>query len=158
MMQSADRASIVAIVNPASGPGTAINTDYAKIVQQADAAGVRLIGYVSTQYGKRASGDVKRDMDRWVAFYPEINGFFFDEQASNESHLKYYHDLFEYAAQKISQATIFANPGTECARGFFSINEASTHCLWEPRGSRRLPTRGDGGRSPSEVNPLTAAG
>ena len=40
----------LAVANPNSGPGSALNTDYATAISNARHAGVKVIGYVDTGY------------------------------------------------------------------------------------------------------------
>ena len=70
----------MAIANPNSGPGDERNLDYAAIFTEASNQGITLVGYVSTDYGKRPKADVKKDIDTWIRLYPQIRGFFFDQQ------------------------------------------------------------------------------
>jgi len=42
------------IFNPDNGPGTVTKAGYAAAIAQAQAAGIYVLGYVSTQYGARA--------------------------------------------------------------------------------------------------------
>ena len=81
------------IANPASGPGEARNLDYAAIFTEASRHGVTLVGYVSTQYGERALDEIKKDIDQWVQFYPQIRGFFFDQQPREARHAGITRDL-----------------------------------------------------------------
>ena len=82
LLAAPEEAGVVAIVNPASGPGRRVDANYTKVLEQAKKSKVTLIGYVSTSYGKRKTEEVKGDVDQWVRFYPGIQGIFFDEQAS----------------------------------------------------------------------------
>ena len=79
-IDAASKAEIVAIANPDSGPGDERNIDYAAIFTEASKQGVTLVGYVSTDYGRRPQVEIKSDVDTWVRLYPQIRGFFFDQQ------------------------------------------------------------------------------
>lgn len=125
------RTPVVAIANPGSGPGTAIDPAYTIIIQEAQAAKVTIIGYVSTSYAKRTAADIKHDIDQWLKFYPSIQGFFFDEQSSEAAKSDFYLDLASYARKKIPRAFIVTNPGTTCAEEYFSKNVADTICVIE---------------------------
>ena len=60
MIDSASKVEIVAIVNPSSGPGDDRNLDYAAIFTDASNHGITLVGYVSTNYGKRSKAEVRK--------------------------------------------------------------------------------------------------
>ena len=53
---AAARIPIEAIMNPDSGPGSGVNSDYVTAVQNLQAAGGKVIGYVATGYGTRDTG------------------------------------------------------------------------------------------------------
>ena len=131
LIGAAGKVPVIAIANPASGPGTEINPDYAKVIQQAQTARIKVIGYVSTNYTKRKSADIKHDIDLWLKFYPTIQGIFFDEQSSEAAQSDFYLDLANDARQKIPQAFVVTNPGTICAEEYFSKNVADTICVVE---------------------------
>ena len=88
LLAAPQEAGVVAIVNPASGPGRRVDANYTNVLKQTKKSKVTLIGYVSTSYGKRKTEEVKADVDQWVRFYPGIQGIFFDEQASGTEQLE----------------------------------------------------------------------
>ena len=120
LMKSARRAPIVAIVNPNSGPGTMPDTNYVAIIRRARKAGVKLVGYVGTQYTKKPLHVVEAEVDTWVRFYPRIQGIHVDEQSSDAAHADYYVKLYQYIHAKIPDALVLSNPGTSCAPAYLS--------------------------------------
>lgn len=131
LIDAADRAPIAVIVNPSSGPGGEPNADYAAVLRRADAAGLLTIGYVNTDYAKRPVSQAKDDIDRWVRFYPEIDGVFLDAQASSEAHLDYYVDLCAYVRSKVGAALVVSNAGTSCDPTYFRRPTADVIVLFE---------------------------
>jgi hypothetical protein len=122
---------IIAIANPASGPGTQIDPAYTSIIQKAQAGHIQIIAYVSTSYAKRTAAEIKHDIDLWVQFYPTIQGVFFDEQTSEAAKADFYLDIATYARTKIKNAFVVTNPGTICAEDYFSKKVADTICTVE---------------------------
>ena len=57
---------ITVIVNPASGPGKKLDTNYAAVIARVQKSGVKTVGYVSTRYGKRPAKDVEADVKTWL--------------------------------------------------------------------------------------------
>ena len=96
LIASAKSVPIVAIVNPASGPGGRVDTNFAAIIPRARKAGVTLLGYIGTQYTRKPLEQVKREVDTFLRFYPEIQGVHFDEQSSEARGVDYYADLYRY--------------------------------------------------------------
>lgn len=146
LIAAAARAPVTAIVNPASGPGDKADPSYSRVVEQAKKAGVTLIGYVSTRYGKRPLADVKANVDRWGQLYPEVAGIFFDEQASAADHVAYYAALYQYARKERRREPVVTNPGTVCAEGYVSRPASDAACFFEADkgfGDFRLPAWAD---------------
>jgi hypothetical protein len=71
-----------AIANLGNGPGPSRDPQMAELFAQARAAGIRVIGYVYTNYGKRRLATVKREIDRWERWYP-VDGIFVDNLSSD---------------------------------------------------------------------------
>lgn len=135
MIASAGRVPIVAIVNPGSGPGKEVDANYTAVARRAHKAGIRLIGYVSTSYAKRPLAEAKADIDTWLKFYPEITGFFFDEQASAADKADHYAALFQHARKTFPKAHVFSNPGTICAVDYLKRPCTNVACLHESAGA-----------------------
>jgi len=66
------------VFNPESGPGTAADPAYTKVIADAQAAGIVMVGYVATSYGARPEADVIADINRYYDFYT-LSGIYFAE-------------------------------------------------------------------------------
>jgi Spherulation-specific family 4 len=123
---------IVAIVNPASGPGMKADPLYLKLFTRAKRGEkITLIGYVHTSYGKRSLEEVKADVDRWTHLYPGVQGIFFDEQASGADHVAYQTALYKYVRAKRGLNLVITNPGTVCVEKYLSEPATDAACLFE---------------------------
>jgi len=113
------------IVNPASGPGDAIDANYTKAIDRLEGAGCVVLGYVSTNYGKRPERDVKADIDAWLKLYPRTQGIFFDEMINEdtEAGVKSIVSLNDYAREAGCWPTV-ANPGTDTPGRYFAAEAA----------------------------------
>lgn len=131
LINAAGKAHVVAIANPASGPGKTVDPAYTSVIKSAQAGKVTVIGYVSTNYAKRTAAEIKRDIDDWIKFYRTVQGIFFDEQTSDAALSDFYLDLTTYARKKINRAFTVTNPGTECSEEYFSKRVADTICIVE---------------------------
>jgi hypothetical protein len=90
---------IVVIVNPASGSGGSKDSNYVSGIGELKAAGVIVLGYVSTAYTARSLDAVKGDIDKWDSWY-DIDGIFFDEQTNWAGKESYYTQAGDYAESK----------------------------------------------------------
>lgn len=126
------------IMNPASGPGASSNADYVMAVNKAQAAGIKVIGYVHTSYGLRDVVVVKSEIDAYKAWYG-VSGIFLDEVSSDATLLPYYQDLADYI--RATTGTFVAlNPGTIPDQGYMGVGDTvvvfegtyDTYKTWSP--------------------------
>ena len=96
---------------PTTGPATSATPTIFPILQAARTKGIRVVGYISTDYGNRRLPEIRREIDRWVELYPQISGFFFDQQSSEARDVAFYSAIRDYARQKIKDALVIDNPG-----------------------------------------------
>lgn len=122
---------ITVIVNPASGPGVKVDPAYTTVLNRAKKRGLKLIGYVSTSYGKRPREEVLADLPTWLRFYPQVQGYFFDEQASDASKAEVYAEYYTAAHEKIPGALVVNNPGVPCAEQYVNQPAADMFCIFE---------------------------
>jgi hypothetical protein len=109
---AAGKVPIAAILNPATGPGTAADPNYVAAVANLRAAGGNVYGYVATAYGSRDITQVKRDINKYKNFY-NINGIFLDQMSNADADLGYYQTVYNYIKTKLgASCTVVGNPGT----------------------------------------------
>jgi len=66
------------IINPANGPGAGTIPQYTQVIAQARAAGIIVLGYVSTSYGQRPEADVIADINSYYDLY-SLSGIYLAE-------------------------------------------------------------------------------
>jgi hypothetical protein len=125
------RVPIIAIINPSSGPGKKLEPNYSAVIRAMNKAGVTTIGYVSTSFGKRPGADVEADFKTWRLFYPEIKGFFLDEQASDADSAKLYVGFCQSIRKRTPKSLIVSNPGTICDQAYFAKDGPDVICVHE---------------------------
>jgi hypothetical protein len=106
-VQNAKPGSIF-IMNPNSGPGNQVDPTYKAAVEAAHAKGVKIYGYVSTQYGNRSASDVNSDINAYKSGYG-VDGVFLDEAQLDTQHLSYYKSISDNLHQNGME--VAANPG-----------------------------------------------
>lgn len=131
LIDSSEKAPLVAIVNPDSGPGKRIDPSYTQLFELSRGRPITLIGYVTFSYAKRPISAIKADVDSWLQFYPEVQGIFFDEQPSGVEHVAFAAECFAYARSRIDRAAVVTNPGIPCAREYLAGRDCPTACLFE---------------------------
>ncbi|ORY81848.1 Spherulation-specific family 4-domain-containing protein [Leucosporidium creatinivorum] len=123
--------SWVIIINPESGPSTvsAIQPILDCIPQLRSAIpSAKLVGYVSTRYGERASSDVEADIDTYATWGTVkttngslvglLDGLFADEMSSDGSDVSLYASYASYARDKLGDLVVM-NPGTSADAGYY---------------------------------------
>lgn len=121
-LQSSGGPVSIAVINPSSGPGPRQDPDYVNTVNNTKAAGVRVLGYVSTRRGARSRSDVESDIDKYYNWYNNIDGIFFDEASTSTgtTELAYYLDIYNYVKTKSGTKTVVINPGTQTAEAYMT--------------------------------------
>lgn len=108
------------IINPNNGPGNEIDEKYLKAINFLKQNNVTIYGYVYTKYMKRDLNEITNDIDKYKNFYPEIDGIFFDETATNK--LDDYEFLADYVHSK-NFSLVAINPGTMVDKSFFDCKK-----------------------------------
>jgi hypothetical protein len=99
------------IANVDNGPGKTADSKYVTFIEKAQMAGIDVLGYVYTKYGKRSVTAVEADVARWEALY-RPDGIFFDEMAPNAP--SYYQAVTAYAHGH-SLWFVMGNPGADAS-------------------------------------------
>ena len=129
---------VCAVVNPASGPGTAVDPDYTAGLQALRTAGVRLYGYVNTARAVTPIATVQSQMTQWLQFYPDtLDGYFLDNVENTKSQA-YYWALSQQAWK--SGLNTFGNPGTGTLPNYIGIFD--TMVIYENTGEQPTPPVG----------------
>jgi Spherulation-specific family 4 len=110
----------VMLLNVDSGPGPAPLPHFEAVVRQAQAAGITVLGYSSTQYGQRPIGSVEAEVREYRAWY-RVNGIFLDLTKGTPGELSYYRTLASYIRATVPGAVVWLNPGDYPAPSFMSI-------------------------------------
>ena len=122
---------VVAIVNPADGPGSSRNSGYTSGIAALQAAHIEVIGYVATGYGSHSIASMESQIDQWKAFYPTLQGIFFDEQSNSTSDVAHYQTLSQYA-KSVGLSYTVGNPGTDVPAAY--VGALDTMLIYESDG------------------------
>jgi hypothetical protein len=97
------------VLNPAGGPGAAPDQAFAVVAGRLRAAGVRVLGYADTDYGRRPHATVVRDLLCHRDWYG-ADGAFLDQVSAGPDVLPYYRRL-GVAARAAGARTLVLNHG-----------------------------------------------
>jgi hypothetical protein len=110
----------VMFLNVDNGVGTAPDPHFQTLVRQAQAAGISVLGYSSTNYGQRSIGSVETEVRQYKTWYG-VNGIFLDLTQGTPGELSYYRALASYIRATVPHAVIWLNPGTYPDESFMSV-------------------------------------
>jgi len=105
-----------------SGAGGAPDRAYARAVGRAQAAGIRVLGYARTDYGRRPVAAVEAEVRHYRAWY-HVSSMFLDEAAAGTGRLPYYRRLTGYIRNADPGAVVMLNPGTYPSRRYMSLGD-----------------------------------
>ena len=117
------------VLNARNGP--ADDPAYLGAAQRLVMAGLTVIGYVDTGYGRRPIRRVAADVLRWVLGYP-VAGVFFDCVATDRALLDHYRVLTRDARAAGCQLVV-GNPGTTPHPGYLDLFDVT--CVFESPAS-----------------------
>jgi hypothetical protein len=110
----------IAIVNPNSGPGETHSPAYAAQIKASRTAGIRVIGYVDTDYAARPIAAVRRDIEQYAAWY-NLDGIFLDQVGVRRTHLAYYAEVCAAIKAGDARALTVLNPGANVPESFMAV-------------------------------------
>ncbi len=113
------------IANVYNGPGTEKKTSWTNMINKAVAKGIKVYGYVSTDYTRVNGATADKDVFLWFKFYPQISGFFFDETSSGADKLPYYKARYDYVKKINSNLKVVINPGTNTDEGYMNVSDVN---------------------------------
>jgi hypothetical protein len=115
--------------NPATGPGSYKDSNFANWISKLRSVGVITIGYTYDNYGARSLADINRDADKYKNWY-NADGLFIDEVTNKAGFEQHYKDINAYA-HSIGMKITVGNPGTDVPQTFvgtldmFNITEGT---------------------------------
>lgn len=131
---------VTAIINPASGPGGPPNADYLAGMSLLRTSGVRLAGYVHTNYGNRSLSSVKADLATYHQYF-NLAAFFIDTVNNTASTLAYYTELYSYIKSLNPAYQVILNPGTTIDESYLTAPAGDLVIVSEDYYSRWLSYR-----------------
>jgi hypothetical protein len=105
-----------------TGAGTAPDPNYQAAVKKAQAAGISIMGYVSTDYGLRPAAQAEAEIRNYKSWY-QVTGIFLDEAASSSLVVPYYRLLTNYIHKVNPGAGVMLNPGVYPSEQYMALGD-----------------------------------
>jgi hypothetical protein len=130
MARAARSVPVKVILNPASGPGAAVDPNYRAVLRRLRYADAKILGYVHTSYGKRDFDAVRSDIQGYFELY-DVDGFFLDEMSTDPSTTGYYARIRKLIKQTDRSLEIVGNPGVIASESFVKTRLADAFVMFE---------------------------
>jgi Spherulation-specific family 4 len=121
-------APAVLLLNVDSGPGTSPLSHFQTLTKQAQAAGITVLGYSSTEYGAKSIASVEAEINDYKSWYG-VNGIFLDLTQGTSAELSYYQTLSNYIRANVPGGVVWLNVGAYPVQSFMSV--ANTVMVFE---------------------------
>jgi hypothetical protein len=102
------------------GAGPAAEPGFRAAVRQARAAGVTVLGYISTVDEQRPLAEDEAEVRHYAAWYG-VTSVFLDRVSGDPAHLGYYRTLTAYIRQRDPRGQLWLNPGDYPDRAYMSL-------------------------------------
>ena len=127
------------ILNPASGPGSEVNSNYTKAIDRLTGAGCQVLGYIPTGYGETSVQTVTDQLQTWRKLYPRVHGVFFDEMIYEDTLAGVKHQKkLNSIARGMGYWPTVGNPGADTPGRYFEAKCADVIVIHE---SNDWPTK-----------------
>jgi len=110
----------VMLLNVDSGPGTSPLSHFQTLTKQAQAAGITVLGYSSTEYGAKPIATVEAEINDYKSWYG-VNGIFLDLTQGTSGELSYYQQLANYIRANVPGGVVWLNVGAYPVQSFMSV-------------------------------------
>lgn len=107
------------IVNVHNGPGEELDPTYLPIIDSLKGAGIRILGYVDTDYGRREPSLIGQEVSTYRDRYG-LNGVFMDQVPSGLDQLDHYAQCV-VAARTAGSPFVVLNAGAEPHPGYVDL-------------------------------------
>jgi Spherulation-specific family 4 len=111
---------IIANAGNPGGPGTGQLANFLAVYQEAQAAGITLAGYISTEYGAASQVSLQTQVQQWKDYYG-ITSIFFDEVSPAADYVSYYQEIVAYVHEQQEGSIVVLNPGSPPVQALFGI-------------------------------------
>jgi len=119
-------ATSAVFLNPSNGPGDSLKLNYLSLVRDAQARGVRVLGYVDTVWARGAVSisQAEAAIDKYYSWYG-VDGIMFDEVTDTcaSASVAYYTELYNFVKQKLGADIVVLNPGTFVGECYAKISD-----------------------------------
>ena len=132
-MRASSRVPLVAVMNPANGPGSEVDPHYVSASDSVRSAGGRVIGYVYTSAAEIPLDSVLTKVDRYREWYA-LDGIFLDGMAhdANPAHVAWYAALRDSIRAREPAWLVVGCPGTNTLPEYLA--GADILCIFESDG------------------------
>jgi hypothetical protein len=112
------------------------NPAYAVAINAAHAKGIQVLGLVkflgttSTNQAPRDYDNIFEEVRKWYSCYPQLDGFYFDNQPTDDAHVTDCKNLFDKvrSLNRTRPLIIVSAPRTPCVEGYLKLAKPNILC------------------------------
>jgi hypothetical protein len=116
----------IIILNPMNGPGERLETTYTRLVGEAQAKGITVLGYVFTQWanGNVSVQQAETSIDRYYAWY-HVDGIMLDaaNNSCDAAPFHFYSALYSHIKAQPGHRIVMLNPGQATGECYSTISD-----------------------------------
>jgi hypothetical protein len=136
------------IINVHNGPGEELDPTYVPVIESLQSAGIRTVGYIDSDYGRRDPAELGREARVYRERYG-VEGVFLDQVTSDLEQLDHFAQCV-VAVKTAGAPFVVLNPGTTPHPGYvdlanvtvtFEGSWAEYRSLEEPEWTHRYPAK-----------------
>lgn len=118
-------------------PIAVVINDIAKdeiLIKRLRDTGIIVLGWVDTNYATIPEEDVRKAIDAWHSFYPDMDGIFFQSMSNQTTDQAYYDNLHNYTRFTVGFSTTCGNAKTTVPTGFLNGGTTDVVIVWDGSG------------------------
>jgi hypothetical protein len=109
-------AARIALLNPNSGPGSAVDANWQRLLADMRANGALMLAYIDSAGGSKSLAAAKAEVAKYWAWYPTLAGVFVDGVSSSCGQVAAYQALVGYVRSLNPSAMVVFNWGASAWR------------------------------------------
>jgi len=122
LSELAEKSAIV-IVNPSNWDFNKTEDIFIDEINQTQKNNNLAIWYIYSKYWKRDLNTIKKSIDNWLNYYPNIGWIFVDETSNLKSDYNFYKEIFNYIKSKNKNLVVVLNPWTNTDESYVNISD-----------------------------------
>jgi len=115
--------SAIIIINPSNWDFDNTEDIFVDEIKQTQKNNNLAIWYIYSKYWKRNLNTIKKSINNWLKYYPNIGWIFVDETSNSKYDYNFYKEIFNYIKSKNNNLVVVLNPWTNTDESYVNISD-----------------------------------